>query len=262
MINRICRWGIGSILAVLLVFCGSSVFAATAQEILKQVAEKNFGEAFRIALTIETTKGSKVIARHSLWLMGKVSPEKSSVFLEFDRPEESKGLRFLFKVEADQKPKAYMYLPATGKTLPLGLDDSGVNIGDTGLAMEDIQSLVPNAGDKAEIVKEEKIGKRDCYVIKVISSTNKPDKIMWVSKEDLFVIQSKQIGKNGKPDRIFKVVDFFKTQDGKTFPRAEEITIPDKGIKVRVTQESAVFGIEIPSEVFDPKKFGKFPWRV
>ena len=58
------------------------------------------------------------------------------------------------------------------------------------------------------------------------------------------------------------MVEFFKTDQGKEFPREEEITIPEKKIKMRLRQENAVFGVEIPEDLTDPGKFGIFRWKL
>jgi hypothetical protein len=66
---------------------------------------------------------------------------------------------------------------------------------------------------------------------------------------------------HGKAKRIFKVTELFKTEQGKEFPREEEITIPDKHTVVKLRQEGAVFGIELPDELLNPETFGSFQWR-
>jgi hypothetical protein len=56
-------------------------------------------------------------------------------------------------------------------------------------------------------------------------------------------------------------VEFFRTEQGREFPREEEIAIPTKGIRIRVRQENALFGIPIPNEVMDPGTFGEYQWK-
>lgn len=237
--------------------------ALTGKEILEQVVKKNFGESFRIGLKIKSFKGKKQISSHFMWLVGKTRPNGASFFVEFDEPEESKGLRFLFIVHKDKQPDAYMFLPATGKTLPLAVDDPSTDIGGTGLSMEDVQAFVPQMGEKETLVNEdEKVDGVSCYLIKVTLSEGRGERLLWVSKDDLLVIKSNFVAPNGKVKRTFRVVEFFKTKKGNKFPREEEIEIKGKGIRIRVRQEAAVFGILIDDELMDPAKFGKFKWRI
>lgn len=233
----------------------------TGQQILEKSLKDNFAQDFRISLSIKTIKGKKSASNNVLWLMAKPKDNGADFFVEFEEPPESRGLRFLFQMNMGREPKAFMYLPATGKTLPLALDNSSVDMGGTGLSVEDIQGFIPKAGQKAELLKEEKIEGHDCYVIKVTSENGSGEQLVWVSKKDFFVIKSQNVDLKGKINRIFKVTEFFKTEQGKDFPREEEILIPEKNMKIKIRQEGAVFNVELPDELMDPEKFGTFKWR-
>jgi hypothetical protein len=247
--------------AVALLCLPSGVQAMTAKEILDQVAKKNFSESFRVALTIKTVKGKKTTANHSLWVMGKIDQQETRFFIDFEEPPESKGLRFLFETEPGKEPRSFMFLPVTGKTVPLGMDDTSVDVGGTGLSVEDLQGFIPKPGEKESILREEKCNGSDCYVIAIEMAEGKGQRQLWISKEDFLVLKTQQIDPRGTVVRTFQVTEFFKTDQGKQFPREEEITIPAKKVRIVIRQEHAVFGIEIPSEVVDPEKFGTFQWK-
>jgi len=239
----------------------TALFAMTGEEILKQVAKQNLGDSFRLNMTTKTMKGTKVVSSHNLWLMGRMLTDPSTFFLDFEAPPDSKGLRFLLIVPLGKEPKAFMYLPATGKTLPIAIDDPSVDIGGTGLMTEDVQGFVPRGDEKATVTKEEKVDGRDCYVLRVSRPGEKGERHFWVTKDNYIVIKTEALDAQGKVTRSLRVVEFFKTSEGKEFPREEEITIPGKDSKIVLRQEHAVFGIEIPQEVLDPEKFGTFKWR-
>ncbi len=246
---------------VSLLLTPSAGHAMTAQEILTKSIKENFSESFRIPLSVKTYKGSRMTANHVIWIMGRTKDQTAQFFVEFEEPKESKGLRFLFLLNKGHEPKAYMHAPATGKTLPLALDNKSVNMGGTGLSLEDIQGFIPQEGEEETLLREEKIDGRDAYVIRISSPDRKGERLLWVSKDDFFVLKSETLDAKGKLQKIFKVVEFFKTLDGKSFPREEEITITDKNMKIRVRQEGAVFGISIPDELLNPEKFGTYKWR-
>lgn len=233
----------------------------TAQQILDEVVKQNFLDSFRVVLGVKTFKGKKQISHSTLWLMGRTHDQDSDFFLDFDEPKESKGLRFLIQFRPGKDPSAFMYLPATGKTLPLAVDDPSVDIGGTGLSMDDLQGFVPKGGEAMTLLKEENVDKRDCYVVRVTLPGDGGERLMWISKQGFLVLKTQHLNAKGKIQRIFRVVEFFKTEKGTEFPREEEITIPEKNVRILVKQEHAVFGIEFPDEVMDPEKFGTFKWR-
>lgn len=237
-------------------YCGMS-----AEEILKKVAELSFRENFRLALTIKTFRGNKKPTTQSLWVSGKFKQEQADFFFDFDEPQESKGLRFLLQIPHDQVPRVYMYLPATGKTMSVITDDPSADIGGTGLNVDDILGFAPKPGDKYSIVNEEKVDGQECWVIKTSRPNDNSERLAWVRKRDFIIVKSQDLDANKKVTRTYRVTDFFKTDDGRDFPREEEIIVPRTNTRIVVRQEHAVFGIELPDQLFNPEEFGIFKWK-
>jgi hypothetical protein len=235
--------------------------AMTALEVLEQVAKKNFNEDFRMILSVKTMKGKKQTSDHSLWMMGKMKPDTTILFIDFEEPQDTKGLRFLIEVPKGEEPRAYMYLPATSNVLPLAADDPSVDLGGTGLTMEDMQGFVPERSERLTLLPDQKSHDRDCFVIKVSRAEEKAHRLLWVSKKDFIVVKSQSIDAQGKITRVFRVTEFFETKEGKQFPREEEIVIPGKDIRIVVRQEHASFGIDFPNELLSTETFGTFQWR-
>ena len=232
----------------------------TAQEILQKVAEQGFKDSFRAILTIKTLKGKKTLSDQAIWVIGKIRNENADFFFDFDEPEESRGLRFLLQIREKQDPKAFMFLPSTGKTMPIATEDPSMDIGGTGLNMDDLMGFVPKTGETLKLIKDETVDGQDCFVIQI----TRPDKrirTLCVRKKDYSIIKSQESDPSGKMKRTFRVVEFFKTAEGKDYPREEEIIVPDKNLRIIVRQENAVFGIDVPDELMNPATFGQFKWR-
>jgi outer membrane lipoprotein-sorting protein len=236
-------------------------YAMTADEILQQLEKQNFNDNFRVVLSSKTLKGKKTISENVIWLMGVKLGDKNAFFLDFEQPKESEGLRFLILVDGNKSAQAYMYLPATGKTLPLAMDDPAADLGGTGLSIEDIQGFIPKGDEKASILKEEQVDGRDCYVIRVEQPSDSSERQLWITKKDFLLLKTQAVDQSGKIKRTFRVTEMFVTEQGREFPRAEEISIPEKDTRIQIRQENAVFGIQIPEEISDPAKFGTFRWK-
>jgi len=207
-------------------------------------------------------KGKKQASEHSLWIMGKMKPDMATLFVDFEEPPETKGLRFLVQVPNGEEPRAYMYLPATANVLPLAADDPSVDLGGTGLTMEDMQGFVPERSERLTLMPEQKLDKQECYVIKVARAEEKAYRLLWISKKNFIVIKSQSVDAKDKITRIFKVTELFETREGKEYPREEEIVMPGKDLRIVVRQEHASFGIELPDELFNPETFGTYQWRA
>lgn len=242
-------------------FSFGPVHAMTADEILQQMEKQNFNDNFRVVLSSKTLKGKKTVSENVIWLMVVRLGDKNAFFLDFEQPKESEGLRFLILVDGNKSAQAFMYLPATGKTLPLAMDDPAADLGGTGLTVEDIQGFIPKADEKASILKEEQVDGRDCYVIRIAQPSDSSERQLWISKKDFLLLKSQAVDQSGKIKRTFRVTEMFKTEQGREFPRAEEIAIPEKDTRILIRQENAVFGVQIPEEISDPAKFGTFRWK-
>jgi len=234
----------------------------TAKEIIDKVMASHHGETFRAVLKVKTFEGKKQVSGHSMWVVGQIEPEEIALFVDFTEPEESKGLRFLARMKPDEKPQAYMFLPATGRTVAIDVDDPSTDIGGTGLTIADLQPLIPKKGEKQALLKEEKVDGKDCYVISVSSPDGKGKRVVWVTKDQLDVIKMNQQGPDGKVVRALKIEEFFKTKKGRYYPRREVITLPQQEVTIKVRQEHGVYGIIVPEELLDPKTFGKYKWRM
>ncbi len=236
--------------------------AMSASEILEQVRKTHFGQTFRVAIGVKTFKGKREVSSHSLWFVSQTQGEVTSIFVDFDEPPESKGLRFLFHLTPEKPPVTYMYMPSADKTVPLAMDEESADIGATGLTTADIQAFVPQAGQQEILAKEEDVDGRPCYVMKVILPGNKGEGTLWISKKDYNIVKSQEVDRGGKVTRSFRVLEFFKTENGREYPRVEEITVPAKNMRIEVRLEHALFGIQVAPELMDQKTFGKYPWKT
>ena len=250
------------VLSILIWCLPTDLYALTAQEILDQSVKQNLGHSFRILLTIKTYKVKKLLSDQDLWLMAQPGKDGPNFFVDFDAPPESKGIRLLLLGQKGKEQKALMYLPGPDKSIPLAVADKFAKIAGSGLTMDDIQAFLGKDGGAAELVKEEAVDGRDCYLIRVKFAGESGETLKWISKNNFLLIKTQQTDSSGKVKRSFRVVDFFKTEQGNEFPREEEILIPENNLRILIRQESAVFGIEIPEEVTNPDKFGTFRWKL
>jgi hypothetical protein len=249
------------LLAVSICFCEISM-AMTGKELVEKAQKSQIGESFRAALEIETFHGNKRVSQHSLWVMGQVEKDNTVVFIDFSEPEDSKGVRILCHLNPSKDPEGYMYLPATDEAFRIDVKDPATDIGGTGLTMADFQPLIPEKGETETLLREEDVDGIPCYVVQISAPGSKEARLVWITKDSFDLVKLEQMGSDGKVQRAMRVVEFFTTNEGKRYPRQEEITLPVKNIKIKVRQENAVFGIVVPDELTNPATFGKFKWQI
>jgi hypothetical protein len=249
------------LLAVSMCFSDISM-AMTGKEIVEKAQKSQAGESFRAALEIETFHGNKRVSQHSLWVMGQVEKDNTVVFIDFSEPQDSKGVRILCHLNPAKDPEGYMYLPATEEVFQIDVKDPATDIGGTGLTMADFQPLIPEKGETETLLREEDVDGIPCYVVEISGLDSKEARLVWITKDSFDLVKLEQKGSDRKVQRAMRVVEFFTTNEGKRYPRQEEITLPAKNIKIKVRQENAVFGIVVPDELTNPATFGKFKWQI
>jgi hypothetical protein len=251
------------ILHVLSLVCVSWACAITAEEVINENEKRNALESFRVGLQITNKKGSEVVSSHFIWVAGATDQGATSLFVEFDEPEEAKGMRFLLRFPSKGSPdpsKVFAYMPATGITVPMKPGDSR-DVGGTGMTVDDFRGFVPAPEGKLRLLEDERIGDRECYLISASLEGKQTDKI-WITKDQFLVVKTQRLDAQGTLEREFKALEFFRTQSDKMWPRKEEILVPKDGVRIVVEQQTGVYNIEVQKELLSPETFGTFKWRT
>ena len=257
----------GLILFLMLAFAvsESSAGALSAQQILEKHAQRPSPDSFRICVLVKNVKRKKVSSEHILWIIGKKEADFTSMFIDFEEPADAKGMRFLFFLPEDgskQRTRAFGYLPATRVAAPLKVGKRSVQIGGTGLTIEDLRGFTLSKNQPVKLIGEEKVGEFECYVLSLKNEQTTSEKKAWISKEEFLLVKSQELDSKGNVQREFLVKDFFTTLQGEKWARREQVTLPKEGVKISVEQIAGVSDITIPEEIFSPKKFGPYVWRT
>jgi hypothetical protein len=236
----------------------------TETEILKRHSSRPTPATFRIGVKVTNFKRKKINSKSFIWIMGKREPKSTYMFIDFDEPKDAKGLRFLFIIPEGVgagPTKAFGYLPSTDVTAPLKVGSRSLDIGGTGLTIEDFKGFMLSENQSAKLLGEEKIGDYDCWKLGLGDASKGDRKRAWISKKDYLLVKSQELNGRGKVVREFLVKDFFTTSNGEKWARTEEVLLPKERTRIIVDQVAGVYNIEIPEQALDPKKFGLYDWR-
>jgi len=259
--------GLASVLLIsavcLLLGSSKDLFSVTPQEILDEHRNRSTVDTFRSGVKVTNTKKTKVVSQHYFWIVGITNANGTSMFLEFDEPEDAKGMRFLLQFPPKGtagRVKAFVFVPATGVAVPIKMGNA-LDLGGTGMTPEDFRGFAPVAEGDKRLLHDQKLGEKDCYVIGVYDSGGKQTDEIWLTKDQFLVVKTKKLNSDGTLAREFTVVDFFEAKDGKVWPRKEEIRVPKDDVRILVEQTAGVYNIDLPEELFDPATFYTYQWR-
>lgn len=257
---------IGPLLVTVALVCLTSpVFGISAREILDESARRNLMDSFRVGVLIKNLKKTKMVSEHFLWLVGVNNSDGTTLFIEFEEPEEARGMRFLSKFpprDSVDRPKSFSFIPVTGAVVPMKVGDTSADVGGTGMTIDDFRGFVPATSGEPKILREEDVGDRRCYVIEAQTQGTDHRTLIWISKEQFLVVKTQRFSSTNKLEREFLVLEFFTTDDGQLWPRKEEILVPRDDTRIIVEQQAGVYHMHVPEDLMNPETFATFKWRV
>lgn len=202
-------------LLVLTMLCHmSAAHALTAKEIMVRTETWNKPDDETGSLTIVLiNKRGKERQREVMRYVQTDANKKDKSFLEFSKPADVKGTRFLTHEHVDRDDDRWMYLPALRKIRRITASNNTDNFMGTDLTFEDTRS--EHLGSHAyTLLREEKLGDRDAYLIEAVPSTPQEKKEsgyskrhIWVDKVTFLVMQRKFWNKKGEHVKTSKRSD-------------------------------------------------------
>ncbi|ETX00551.1 MAG: hypothetical protein ETSY2_38860 [Candidatus Entotheonella gemina] len=203
---RLRNWHIVAALLAFAVLWGTgSVWALTAKEIMERTETWNKPDDDTGPLTIIlVNKRGKERRREMMRYVKTDANKKDKSFLEFLKPADVRGTRFLTHEHVDRDDDRWMYLPALRKIRRITASNNTDNFMGTDLTFEDTRSerLATHA---YTILREESLDGRDAYVIEAVPSTPQEKKDsgygkrhIWVDQATFLVMQRKFWNKKGE----------------------------------------------------------------
>ncbi len=227
----------------------------TGSQIIERV--KSRGDApttqARIAMTIRGKDGSpaeRMLDQYSLNRPG----ERKSIIV-FQKPASVQGTRFLSVENQGRDDDRWIFLPALGRTRRIAGSDGASSFMGSHFSYDDLSSR-DAARDSHELLREEKIGDIDCYVIE-----SKPLKagdwqyarsLSWIGKESFVLMKSEMFDSSG---RMVKRLSASNVQriDGVWTARLLRMEDIAKGGSTTIEYTIVQHGKDIPSGVFTTK---------
>ena len=200
------KWLSWAGLLVLVTLWGASaVEALTAKEIMERTETWNKPDDETGSLTIVLINNrGKERQRKVMRYVQTDANKKDKSFLEFSKPADVKGTRFLTHEHVGRDDDRWLYLPALRKIRRITASNNTDNFMGTDLTFEDTRSEHLDS-HAYTLLREEKLGDRDAYLIEAVPSTAQEKKEsgyskrhIWVDKLTFLVMQRQFWNKKGE----------------------------------------------------------------
>jgi hypothetical protein len=255
----------GGLLSVILF--SNSVNAMSAEEIMKksQGAFLYAGRDFkaRVMMKLVSSGGQERIREMTMIRKnyGGVGAEQK-YFMYFFQPADVKDMTFMAWKHPGRDADRWLFVPAINMVRRIAARDKSSSFVGSDFSYEDISGR--NLEDDTHIiVKEEKIGARDCVVVKSTPRAGDVDysyKLSWIDKTSFLPVKEEYYDMKGELSKVF-TADAIK--DVKGFPTVMKRTMKNvqSGHATEVTFTKADYNIGIEDSLFSERYLKQPPRR-
>jgi len=213
-------------------------------------------------MILVSPKGSSKVRKFNSWNKRTEKYDKS--LIKFTYPGDIKGTSLLSHIERkSDNEKQWIYLPAFKKLRRIGGGDRGDRFVNTEFYYQDLRPL--SVDDYSyKLLKEEKCGKVQCYVIESKAKSEKLKKdwpyskvVTWLRKDNYFQVKANFYNKKGKIIKELVLEKAHKVKD-KCW-RADKMTMTNLKTKRKTILKLTKISVKksIPDEIFSSHSLEK-----
>lgn len=179
------------LISLLLVFLiTGSVLAVSGRDVMEKADERNTGESRHALMGMDLVdKNGEVSPRIiEVWSekYGKAADDLDKVIMVFHEPSSVKNTRFLQVQNNNVDDDQWIYLPALGRVRRISSSQGGDSFMGTDFSYDDMKSRELD-DFTYEILKEEKLGKYETYVVEAVPKNPADEQyqktVSWVTKK-------------------------------------------------------------------------------
>jgi len=182
-------------------------------------------------------------------------------FIYFFQPADVKDMTFMVYKYPARDDDRWLFVPAINMVRRIAAQDKRSSFVGSDFTYEDVSGRDIEE-DNHTIIKEERLGNRDCYVIKSTPKAGDMDytyRLSWIDKENFLPLKEEYYDRKGE---LYKVFTADEIKDIKGFPTVTKRTMKNlqSGHRTEVTFTKADYNIGIEDSLFS-ERFLKQPPR-
>lgn len=242
-------------IAVLL-FAGN-VHAMGAEEIMgkSQDAFLYQGDDFKARVVMKLiNKNGKERLREMTMLRKNFKAGAQKYFIYFYKPSDVRDMTFMVFKYPGRDDDRWLFVPAINMVRRIAAEDKASSFVGSDFTYEDISGRDVE-DDSHELIKEEALNGKDCYVIK---STPKAGdmaysyKLSWIDKEDFLPLKEEYFDRRGELYRVF-TADEVKDVDGFPTPTRRTMKNVKSGHMTEATFMKSQYNLGIKDSLFSER---------
>lgn len=221
-------------------------------QIARKVIDRDEGQdsTAKIRMLLINKKGGKRF--RSLISVAKKYEDVSKFYMRFESPADIKGTAFLTWENKDGADEQFLYMPALRRVRRIVSSQKSSAFVNTDYTYEDLQTRKVEL-DHHRVLREEKAGKYDCWVLESIPKNKKDSqyskRVSWVIKEMYLPIKTEFYDKRGRLQKVLTGKKIKRIDGIWTILDAEMKNLKKKHRTLMKTDEIQ-YNTNVPDEIF------------
>jgi outer membrane lipoprotein-sorting protein len=222
-----------------------------------------------IRMELITAAGEKRIRVLTMLRWNDPNSKDQKYFLYFREPEDVRGMTFMVWKYPDKESDRWIYVPAIDLVRRIAASDARSSFVGSDFTYEDVSGR-PISADMHTLLREEKLGERDCYVVESVPKEpiDYVKRISWIDKATFLPLKEEYYDVQNQLARLFtadKIEEVAAAEGGerKSFPTVTKRTMKNLKTEHRteVTYTSVSYNVGLQDNIFTERYLRNPPER-
>ncbi|WP_018250092.1 outer membrane lipoprotein-sorting protein [Orenia marismortui] len=197
---------------IIVLLVGANAFAISGKEVMQSAKDRDTGNTMHALMGMDLVDDNGEVKPRTIEVWGiTYNQEKdlSKSIMEFKSPASVKETRFLQVENDDRDDDKWIYLPALGRVRRISSSEGDSSFMGSDFTYDDMETREVEE-DKHKLLRVEKLGKYECYVIesipKDLEDAQYAKRISWVTKDHYIPVKVEMYSKKtGKVQKLLTV---------------------------------------------------------
>ena len=240
----------------------------TATEILEKSQQAFYyaGTDMKARVTMELTTDTGKKRTRILTMLRKNDPKSKNqkYFLYFHEPGDVRRTAFLVWKYPEKDDDRWIFIPTLNMVQRVAASDSRSSFVGSDFTYEDISGRDLSA-DTHTLLREEKLGDADCYVIQSVpkSAADYTRKLAWIDKKSFLPLKEEYYDAQNELFRVFTAdkIEEIATGKGRSYPTITKRTMKNvkSGHRTEVTYTSVAYDMGLDDSIFTERSLRNPP---
>ncbi|SJZ33615.1 outer membrane lipoprotein-sorting protein [Selenihalanaerobacter shriftii] len=206
---------------ILVLSMSMNVLAMNGKEVMQKVDDRATGDSMHALMGMDLIEKDGEVKRRVIEVWGEIYNQEKDLMktvMEFKAPAAVKGTRFLQIENANRDDDKWIYLPALGRVRRISSSEGDSSFMGSDFTYDDMETREV-AEDDHKLLRTEKLGKYECYVVKSVpkdmEASQYAKRISWITKKHSIPVKIEMYSKQtGEVQKLLKVKQNIKKVNG------------------------------------------------